>query len=82
MGILFHTAFLTPSILTGSVIYEVFQSFSEYFIFLDGTGAYWRNSVVFSVSLILGIEEFDTGGTGIYLVLVALGILRAVLACT
>ena len=60
MGILFHTAFLTPSILTGSVIYEVFQSFSEYFIFLDGTGAYWRNWVVFPVPLLLGIEEFDT----------------------
>ena len=82
MDILFHTTFLTPSIQKGTVIYGVFPSYSEYYIFLDGTGACWRNSVVFSVSLILGIEEYDTGGTGIYLVLVALGILRAVLACT
>ena len=82
MDTLLHTTFLTPSILKGTVIYGVFRSYSEYYIFLDGTVVYWRNWVVFPVQLILGIEEFDTGGTGIYLVLVALGILRAVLACT
>ena len=82
MDILFHTTFLTPSILKGTVIYGVFPSYSEYYIFLDDTGAYWRNWVVFPVPLILGIEEFDTGGTGIYPVLVALGILWAILACT
>ena len=82
MHILFHTTLLNPSIQKGTVIYGEFPSYSEYYIFLDGTGAYWRNWVVFPVPLILGIEEFDTRSIGIYPVLVALGILRAVLACT